>query len=150
MAQHTKPRQQLLKIEKRIYQQNKAIINDSVDVPDPNFEKYLKSYRHSVKKYKRRSNIKQVLNDMNKSDVVLVGDYHTLDQSQRSFVRLLRSYFKEKSKDVIVCLETIQKRHQRYLTQFMLDGIDEQTFIKKIGFKKHWFFDLWQKLRCDL
>lgn len=138
-----KPRQELLQIEKRIFRQNQQIINDSVEVYDPHFEQYRNRYTRSVKEYQRRAKLSQVENDMDKSRVILVGDYHTLDQSQRSFVRVLRSFFKNKGKNVVVAMEAIQKRHQRYLNQYLLDGIDQQTFVKKIGFKKHWFFDLW-------
>lgn len=137
------PRQELLQIEKRIYRQNQQLIEDSVDVYDPHFEDYQKHYRQQIKKYKRRATLKQVIDDIGRSKVVLMGDYHTLDQSQRSFVRFMRSTLKNKSKQIVVALETIQNRHQKYLDDFMLSKIDKDTFIRKIGFKNHWYFDLW-------
>lgn len=137
------PRQELLKIEKRIYKQNQELIRESVTVEDPAFQSYLKAYQRAVSDYSRVAHMKQVINSIKKSRVVLVGDYHTLDQSQRSFVRILRQYMRDVNKKIVVGLETIQTRHQKPLNQFMLSQISEEVFIKRIGFKKHWFFDLW-------
>lgn len=142
--QKTRPRHELMIIERKIFEQNKRTINDSVEVYDKGFKQYQNRYNRAVKTMQKPVQISQVLRDISKSNIVLVGDYHTLDQSQRSFVRVLRSYFKAHGKKAIVALETVQKPYQRYLNQLMLDGIDSETFIKKIGFKKHWFFDLWK------
>lgn len=139
----TSPRQELLQIEKRIFQQNQQTINDSTDVRDKNFKKYYRTYKRAIKAYQRVVDVQTIENDISKSRVILVGDYHTLDQSQRSFVRVLRSYFRSHDKDFVVALETIQARHDKHLDQFMAGKINETLFIKKTGFKKSWFFDLW-------
>jgi len=143
-AKSEKPRQELLKIEKKIFRQNQETIDESVLVSDKDFKKYLANYKRAVRNFTRRSTVEAIHRDISKSRIVLVGDYHTLDQSQRSFVRVLRNYFRDQNKKVIVALEAIQARHQRYLNQFMFDGIKENVFIEKIGFKEHWFFDLWE------
>lgn len=142
-TQNSHPRQELLKIEKKIFQQNQRIIADSTFVADKHFKKYHARYKQAVQRYKKAVDIAEVEAAIARSRVVLAGDYHTLDQSQRSFVRVMRSYFKNRDKNVVVALETIQHRHQRHLDDFLLNKIDQKTFIKKIGFKKHWFFDLW-------
>ncbi len=139
-----KPRQELLTIEKKIFRQNQETIDDSADVRDRNFDKYHATYRRAVAKYTRPATPDQVEKDLRKSRVVLVGDYHTLDQSQRSFVRVLRHVIRKGFKDFVVALETVQSGHQKHLDRFMASEIDDKTFIKNIGFKKSWFFDLWQ------
>lgn len=137
------PRQELIRIERQIYRQNQATIEDSVDVPDADYNRYLKHYNRTVKIYKRAATLAEVLEDLSKSRVALFGDYHTLDQSQRSFVRFLRHFFKKYHKDIIVGLEKIQARHQKDLDAYMCGEIDEKNLVKRVGYKKHWFFDLW-------
>ena len=42
-----------------------------------------------------------------------------------------------------VALEAIQSRFQKSLQEFFFGKIKQEEFVKRIGFKKHWFFDLW-------
>ncbi|MBF0103798.1 MAG: ChaN family lipoprotein [Deltaproteobacteria bacterium] len=139
----SKPRQALLKIERQIFEQNRKTIKDSTDVKDKNFKRYHLNYKNAIKTYKRVASIEDVETDLNRSRVIIVGDYHTLDQSQRSFVRVMRHLIRGGFKDFIVLLETVQKKHQRHLDGFARDAITDQQLIKKIGFKESWFFDLW-------
>lgn len=138
------PRQELLKIEKKIFLQNQQAINDSTDVSDKGFKKYYRRYKRAVKNYQRTSDVQKIEKDVSQSRVVLCGDFHTLDQSQRSFVRLLRGFIRSQHKKIIVTLETVHFKYQKYLDQFMASTLTGEEFIKKIGFKKHWFFDLWE------
>lgn len=138
------PRKEILKIEKKLFNEHKRIIDDSTIVSDLNFKKYWRHYKNSVKNYKAPCEVSDIQKQAHKSDIILVGDYHTLDQSQRSFVRLLKLYFKNhKATNVIITLETIQQRHQKHLDDYLKENINTENFIKKIGFKEHWFFDLW-------
>lgn len=142
------PRHQILKVEKKIYRENQEIINDSAVVLDTKFKTYLQTYKKAIKDYRKVIGFKDVLKKISKSDISLFGDYHTLDQSQRSFVRYLRQYIaKYGKKNIIVCLEKVQSRHQKYLTQYLEKEISAEDFIKKIGYKKHWFFDLWDNYK---
>ncbi len=137
------PREQMMMLEQEIYAQQERVIEDSVVATDPIFKKYQARYQKAIKSYQNVATVEVVMDEIASSRVVLVGDYHTLDQSQRSFVRVLRHFFKAHSKKVLVMLETVEARHQKILDTFMLGRIDPQAFIKKIGFKKSWFFDLW-------
>ncbi|HLD44761.1 MAG TPA: ChaN family lipoprotein, partial [bacterium] len=138
------PRQELLKIEKKIYAQNQLTIKDSSRVTDKNFKVYYRAYKKAIRHYTKSVTPEVVEADIARSRVVFVGDYHTLDQSQRSFVRILRSFFRHQHKEVIICIEAVQQRHQKHLNEFLSGTSDKDTFIKKIGFKAHWFFDLWE------
>ncbi len=143
--QKHKPRNSIVQIEKKIFQENKLIIDDSTIVTDKNFKAYWRHYKNSIKSYQSITDIKTVLTECHKSQVILVGDYHTLDQSQRSMLRLLRYHLQDYPQDtVLLALETLQSRHQKHLDAFMQKQSSTEDFIKKIGFTKHWFFDLWK------
>ena len=138
------PRLELMQLEKRIFAENKQTIKDATVVEDPNFKRYNRNYQRAIASYQRIVTVDKVMADIDRARIVLVGDYHTLDQSQRSFVRFLRSYLAtHKDRKITVALEAVQARLQKHLDDYLLGRIHSEDFIRKIGFKKHWFFDLW-------
>ncbi len=44
-------------------------------------------------------------------------------------------------------LELVLKRHQKVLEDFLREKISEETFLKRIHFKKYWYFDLWENFK---
>ena len=138
------PRHELMLLEKTLFEENKRIIKEATVVEDKNFKKYNSIYQKAIRSYKEVVDLEKVLEDFDESRVILFGDYHTLDQSQRSFIRVLRAYFESrKDRRMTVALEAIQSRFQKSLQEFFLGKIKQEEFVKRIGFKKHWFFDLW-------
>lgn len=138
------PRLELLKLERRIFDENRQTIKDATIVEDRGFKDYNRQYQKAVARYQKLATMDEVLADVSAARVVLVGDYHTLDQAQRSFVRLLRAVFKSlKNVKITVALEAVQARFQRHLDAYLVGSLKSRDFIRKIGFKKHWFFDLW-------
>ena len=140
------PREELLKIHRQIYRQNRQIISKSVIHTDRHFRRYEKEYLHAVSRYQSISTIGEVEEAMMKAQVIYVGDYHTLNQSQRSFLRILRGFIR-KTDRFCLGLEVIQSRHQQWLDKYMQGKISDRNFLKKIGFQEHWFFDLWENFR---
>lgn len=133
-----------MRIEKQLFEENKKIIKESTIVEDRDFKAYNKHYQSAVKNYKKIATLDEVLQDFHESRVILFGDYHTLDQSQRNFMRLMRHYLKKKRHyKIAAAFEAVQTRHQKHLQDFMVGRTTEETFLKKIGFRKNWFFDLW-------
>lgn len=141
---HPSPRFELMELEKRIFAENKQAIKDATTVEDRHFKQYNKAYLSAVSGYQKIVSMDDVLAEVDAARVILVGDYHTLDQSQRSFVRLIRQYIQaRKNRALTVALEAVQARFQRHLDAYLVGRIKSDEFIKKIGFRKHWFFDLW-------
>ena len=81
-----------------------------------------------------------------KADIIYVGDYHTCNQSQRSFLRILKAVSK-KTKNFMVGLELIHKRHQDLLSRYMDGKLSRETFLKRIKLKEHWIYDLWDNFK---
>lgn len=140
------PRAELLKLHRQLYRKNKQIIADSVIPEDRSFAAYEAHYKKAVSDYKKIVEVEEVEKAMMGAQIVYVGDYHTLNQSQRSFLRVLRS-FVQKSSNFVIGFEIIQARHQPLLDRYMRGKLSDETFLKKIGFREHWFFDLWNNFR---
>ena len=75
-----------------------------------------------------------------KADVVLVGDYHTLDQAQLTLVRLLKD-LKEAGRKPTVALEMVNAHHQSALDRYLARKLDDRDFLEEIDYFRHWGFD---------
>ena len=74
-------RQQLLKIQRRLYLRNLRRIEETL-APDPALESYSREYHKYLKQYESVSSTYELIRHVTSSDVVYHGDYHPLKQSQ--------------------------------------------------------------------
>ena len=139
-------RQELLALHQKLFRQNQRFIAESILVQETGFQRYEKAYKRHVSKYQKVSSHAEMLQATASADIIFVGDYHTCNQSQRSFLRLLRETVKEKKKP-LVALELIHKKYQNVLDDFIAGKIDEEQFVRKTRLKEHWIFDLWQNFK---
>ncbi|MBI4224427.1 MAG: ChaN family lipoprotein, partial [Deltaproteobacteria bacterium] len=140
------PREELLAIQKSLFRHNRRLIQESIVIKEPGFERYEQTYKRSVRNFQRPAAIEEMLRACRRADIVYVGDYHTLHQSQRSFLRILKSVVK-KNKNFVIGLELLHKRHQKILDDYLAGKISESNFLEKVGLRKHWVFDLWESFK---
>lgn len=140
------PRQELLRLQKRLYRRYKSIIEQSVVIQEPGFAAYQRRYRRAVAQYQRVSGDRAMLAAVSKADIVYVGDYHTCAQSQRSFLRMLKAVIRRK-RPIVMGLELIHRRHQGMLDDCMQERLSEEEFVHAIGLRQHWVFDLWPNFK---
>lgn len=143
---HTSPRKELLAIHRRIHRFNRYQIGSSVISKDRHFKQYEREYLYCIQNYLRVSSPEEMSKAIAKTKLVYVGDYHTLNQSQKSFLKILKQ-LDEDQIPFIVAMEFIQKRHQRILNDYLKGKISDEIFLKKTGLRKHWFFDLWPNFK---
>lgn len=136
------PRQELLRLEKRLYRRNKELIDHSVLIREPGFRRYEARYRRKVARYARAATQEEMLAAVRAADLVYVGDYHTCHQSQRSFLRILKAIIDESPK-LLVGLELLHRRSQPLVDAFLADRMSEELFVRKVGLRHRWIFDLW-------
>lgn len=144
-AKPLSPRQELLKIQKKIFAKNDEIIRSQAMVRERGFDLYERRYKRRVKAYESTSDMEELVRMIRESDVVYLGDYHTNPQSQRTLLRILKQLA-----DVpflAVGLELVQKRHQKHLDEYLSGRISEQTFLERINLRKFWYFDLWENFK---
>ncbi len=140
------PREELLQLQKQIYRHNREIISQSVIPEDKGFSNYERRYFRAVSSFKKVVTPDQMMEEALKADIIYVGDYHTLNQSQRSFLRFLRDFVK-RTRNFAIGVEVISAEHQKYLDSYMMGKVSDRSFLKRIGFREHWFFDLWENFR---
>ncbi|MFH1652779.1 MAG: ChaN family lipoprotein [Pseudomonadota bacterium] len=140
------PRKELLEIQKQLFRRNKRIIDSSILYKEPGFDSYERAYRKSVSDYSSLTTIDKMVKAVLKSDIIYVGDYHTCNQSQRSFLRIIKETVKV-TECFSVGLELIHAKHQATLDKFMSSKISEKTFLNRIQLQEHWVYDLWDNFK---
>jgi len=80
----------------------------------------------------------ELSDDVFESDIVYCGDYHTLRQSQKTNVKILKNVVPYRP--VILCLEMFQAAHQAQLDAFMAGRMEEEDFLKAVDYWETWGF----------
>ena len=140
------PRAELIAIQKKLWRWNKDIIEHSILVKEPGFDQYERAYRRAVRDYEGVADQDEMIEAVLRSDIIYVGDYHTCNQSQRSFLRILKAVVRSDPK-FILAMELIHASHQQVLDRFMKGTLSEEAFLKRIKLKEHWVFDLWDSFK---
>ena len=140
------PREELLSIQRSLFRRNQRLINESILVKEPDFKRYEATYKRHVQKYRSIATADEMLQACDRADIIYVGDYHTCNQSQRSFLRILKEQVKHKS-NFVIGLELLHKRHQKILDTFLKGKLSEASFLRKVQLKEHWVFDLWESFK---
>ncbi len=130
-------RSQLLKIQRSVFNRNLRRIKEMLAY-DAHLQRYSKQYYRNLRHYDSVSTKADLIRRIITSDVVYHGDYHTLKQSQRSVLRILREIVEKRP--VILCLEMFHGVDQRFLDQYMYKEITRKEFHKKINYSKTWGF----------
>ncbi len=141
------PRAELIGIQKKIFESNRRLIRDSIRVAEPGFRGYERRYRSAVARYRHLSNHESLSRALQSADIIFVGDYHTCHQSQRSFLRILKSMRKKSRRSMVLCLELFHKSMQPMVDGYLSGRISEETFLKRVKLRERWVFNLWANFR---
>ncbi|MFH2066406.1 MAG: ChaN family lipoprotein [Pseudomonadota bacterium] len=133
-------RKELIRIQKKNYWKNVELVRDSLEY-NPVVETYEKEYFEYLNDYQGVSNKAELIKKVVGADLVFHGDYHTLKQSQRCVLRILREI--QGKRDFILCLEMLHGADQKIINAFMEGELSEGVFIRKIDYRKKWPFS-WQ------
>jgi hypothetical protein len=102
---------------------------------------YSTEFERSLPKSFSLSNQSTLLAAIKDHRFILYGDFHTLRQSQRGLLRIIRSHCdRSKSKRVVIALELIKARDQKILDQYLLGLISDQKFMEAISYNNDWGF----------
>ncbi len=108
---------------------------------DPNSRKrYIREFHEEYGRYEAISSLDDLTIACYKADIIFIGDYHALPQSQAFAERLLRD-IASRSREAVLCLEMVYGCHQRVLDGFMSGDVGEAEFLKGIRYDLDWGYD---------
>ncbi|MFH1728528.1 MAG: ChaN family lipoprotein [Pseudomonadota bacterium] len=141
-VQNISTRKDIINLQKAILARTKKNIKNLMGYQSEAIKKYYYTYKSqftAIKHFKVIS-LQALLNEILDSNIIYCGDYHTLKQSQRTILRLLREIY-PKNNNIIVGMEMFQISDQEYVDLYMEDKIDEANFLIKIDYWNTWGFN---------
>ncbi len=133
-----------LRIRKDLYLQLERQVRHRLGEDTPELMQYHKVYQAEFSKRWSISSQKDLWSEIDRSQVVIVGDFHALHQSQKAQVRILRNAPKKRKK--ILAIEFIDAADQDTLDKFMAGRLSEKDFLKKTNWSERWGFP-WENYR---
>ena len=102
---------------------------------------YSEKFERSLPRRFTRTNQLELLEALKRHRFVLYGDFHTLRQSQRGLLRLLRAYVeKQKTNKVVIALEMFKAVDQDDLDGYLAGRIPEDQFLEGVNYRGEWGF----------
>lgn len=131
-------RRELLAIQMRLWRRLQREIDASIADDPANITIYQDEYERDVRRYAAVASKADLVESALLADVVYVGDYHTLPQSQRTLVKLLLALTRRR--EVTLAVEMVHTPHQKHLDRFMAGTMAEGRFLQKIEYERTWGF----------
>lgn len=132
----------ILKIQLNIYKKLLKRINE-YERKDKRLRKYEAEYLREISTFKSVTTKEELISEVILSDVVFIGDFHTLRQAQKIPERILikvlsNNNFERQKNGIILCMEAFLSEYQKHLNQYLNNAISEQEFLSKIEYEKTW------------
>jgi hypothetical protein len=135
-------RQEIGRLQRALFARQKRLVAQAVQRATPEFRKYEARVQRRTQRHEREASYDDLLAAVAQADLVYVGDYHTLKQAQRSFLKLVQRVGAHERKQILA-LEFVQGRHQDRLDDFLRGRMSAATFLDRIHYRRHQRFDVW-------
>lgn len=119
-----------------------AGVEREIRANDPNGRrKYLLDYTQAFRSYDSVLSKARLAEFLEEADVVLIGDYHALPNSQKFAAQMIEQLGKNGNRSLVVGLETVFARDQHILEEWLRGEIDEDELKERIRFELDWGYD---------
>jgi hypothetical protein len=137
------PRTRLIRIQKHLYhkvRKDSQVLSQNLS---PKLRKYFEDYERDLKNYEALASKRELQIAVLNSPIILVGDYHTLAQAQRTVLRLIgdaTKFLKRKKRRVVLALEMLAVEDNDVVNAYLREEISERALLREIAFKRNWGF----------
>ncbi|MCB9894064.1 MAG: ChaN family lipoprotein [Planctomycetes bacterium] len=133
-------REELIVIQKRLVEELKENIYDTVGRRDAALDRYYRDYQREFKHgYERLSSRDELLQRLMRSDIAYFGDYHTLRSSQSAVLDLLQGVA-ERGREVVLAMEMLHAADKTHAQDYLNGEIDDETFRWRVKWEESWGF----------
>lgn len=133
-----------IKIRKELYRQLERDVTRRLGRTSVGLTRYKEAYDKAFSSRWRVVESDQFFSSLKKSQIILLGDFHALHQSQKSHLRILRRLVQETP--LVLAVEFVDACDQDVLDSFYNDNINETQFLEKIKWQEKWGFP-WEHYR---
>ena len=131
-----------LSLQKSLYRHQQSQIDRIVTGGSAAFRAYERRYKRATSSYSRVVQPAEVHRRVQRSDIVYVGDYHTLRLAQSTYLELVEHALTT-GRPVVLALEFVEQQHQPALDAFLAKKLTEKRFLERIGHPYRGPFDIW-------
>jgi hypothetical protein len=110
--------------------------------------KYIRDFSRDFGSYQETASYDDLVVRGFRSDIIYIGDYHTLASCQQFCARFLADMIR-RSSHVVLAMEMIYGRQQRVLDEWLDAGIDDDEFRRRIRYDEEWGYH-WPSYRAIL
>ncbi|MFP5519628.1 MAG: ChaN family lipoprotein [Bdellovibrionia bacterium] len=108
--------------------------------PEPlDLQKYRKKYEKEFLGSWRVGTREDLLEALRNSEMILMGDFHALHQSQKAQLRLLKELAESKVR-VHLMLECFEAKDQKLVDKFLSGALSDKEFLHKVRWEERWGF----------
>lgn len=136
--------QKWIRIRKELYLQMQRQVRHRLGEDTPELMRYHKTYNKEFLKKWTASNKEALWEQVSQSQVVMMGDFHALHQSQKAQLRILRSL--PKGRKVVLAVEFFEAADQEKIDKYLSGKISEKEFLKSVQWQSKWGFP-WEHYR---
>lgn len=145
MIEKKEPNVDWIKLRKELYLHTERLVLKRLGEDTVDLARYRKEFEKDFDRKWEVSSRENLLEAVNaKASIVLIGDFHALQQSQRAQLRIL-SQLKNPS-EWVLALECLYSEHQSYVDRFVSGKLSEREFLKSVQWKKNWGFP-WENFK---
>lgn len=127
------------RIRKEMFEQVLAEVHQRLGPENAELRAYRQSYEKDLDRRWVVSSRDELLAALQKADILLWGDFHALQQSQKTHLRLLQALVQLKAGPFVLGLECIPSGAQKILEAYLSGDVSEKEFLKKVAWKS-WGF----------
>lgn len=132
-----------------LFRRQRAQIARVVEGRTEAFRAYEARYRRRTAGYRREVPLSLVHQQVQASDVVYVGDYHTLPLAQQTYVALAERALSS-GRRVVLALECVEGRHQPAVDAYLAGRLPERSLLARLGHASAPGFGPWSGSRAVL
>lgn len=145
-TERSDPRSELSALHRRLYRRQRRLIAATLGPESTEFRRYRQRYQTAVRDFEAIVPYEHVVAAAASAPLVLIGDYHTLRQAQRS-VHKLAERLLDRGVPVLLALEFVQGRFQPAVDAYLAGLLGEQAFLEAIHYQQLQPFDLWPNFK---
>jgi uncharacterized iron-regulated protein len=142
-SEQVRTRQELIRLQKQIFRENQARILAAEETPPGLFRQYEAEYNEATREYRAVASFGDLVDACRQADIVYVADYHTLGQSQKTFLKILARMPKRWRRNAILGMEFVQGQFQGAIDRYLAGRITERTFLQRMDYRNHWPYEIW-------
>ena len=138
MADHQKWLQKWIRIRKELYRQMESEVWHRLGKESADLKAYRQDYDLEFNKKWKASHREELLENVMAAKLVLLGDFHALQQSQKAHLRILKQ-LPEKT-PLVLGLECFEAVDQVHLDKYIQGKGTEKDFLKAVRWHEKWGF----------